>query len=741
MGTSTATIKHFDYLVEHDSELEAALGLNDLSNRVNRWRRNGMEDPEGALVGCRKTVEAALETLAAPLPDDRMRLYEIIDYAEEKGTIDWITAKKCREIRRLGNKGAHELSVKEVDAKMALDLLDDFLRWCAENKKIISAHSGNALPNDPIFIVRDDDEVAEMSKKARLAAALDDNKEIEKKAKKVKGQIEAFDDSSASDLQKMQELIKQAEAIGASAAARKDEKTLEVQETLFNDIESTVETIKAEKKALASSFDDVNTQIDEILSEHDFVKKLLHGGNQATVEQHAVMAFPRGSNSVTNVLQISGGAGTGKTLCLLAKLISEVDDHGQGNLLGETKNALFICYNKGLALYVKDILNGCEGTARNLSIEVVNYDSYINQLVRSKPKKGYEHLAEFAGDVRYPVSRKITYASDELLKEAQATVAGKYPARAKEYYLDSSNEDEFTWLKDELRWIEARFATAQEAAKEYPTAERVGRGAKHRPGKAIREIILEVWREFDRLLEANGKYTIEQATKRLMDSVNLPAYDAIAIDEVQDFSLLSVKLVLRFRRDERSKVFLSGDENQKIYQRDFTWKELDEGLKGHTITLRKNMRNSSAIRCFSDRLLGEDRPYEKSSQMVHVVNADEERTVTLLRKLSELPQTTALITGKKWLWDSKLRAAGVPVLQAADGEIRHPGLYLIPNLAGKGLEFDNVVVDYDREDSEDGEAEKRLRYVHFTRARKRLYVRYQGTPPRLLSKYYADFLG
>ena len=59
---------------------------------------------------------------------------------------------------------------------------------------------------------------------------------------------------------------------------------------------------------------------------------------------------------------------------------------------------------------------------------------------------------------------------------------------------------------------------------------------------------------------------------------------------------------------------------------------------------------------------------------------------------------------------------------------------------GKGLEFDNVVVDYSWEISEDEEEEKRLRYVHFTRARKRLYIRYKGIPPKLLSKYYADFL-
>ena len=51
-----------------------------------------------------------------------------------------------------------------------------------------------------------------------------------------------------------------------------------------------------------------------------------------------------------------------------------------------------------------------------------------------------------------------------------------------------------------------------------------------------------------------------------------------------------------------------------------------------------------------------------------------------------------------------------------------------------------LVVDYTHDISEDEDEDRRVRYVHFSRARRRLYIRYHGTPPRLLSKYYADFL-
>lgn len=738
-------LKHFDYLTDHDIDLEVALGLNKLSAKVDRWRRQGMEDPESALVGCRKTMEVALKTLVEPLPYERMSLREIIDHARDTGRIDRTIAYKCDEIRVKGNLGAHAMTVRSVDAKMALELLDDFLRWCAEDLKLITPHAGNeVLPDDPIFIVKSSEEVAELSKKARIAAAVGDNASIEKKARATKNKVEAFEESSMSDLQKMEELIKQAQEIGVSAAKRNDKRTLSAQEALFSGFRSKIEELGEQKQAVSTQFDEVSNQVQEILNEHDFINRLLAGKGWATSRQHEVMAFPRGANSTTNVLQIAGCAGTGKTLCLLAKLISEVDDQGQTSFgfAGE-KKALFVCFNKALATYVRGLLAGYEG--QKPIIDVESYDVFINQLVREHPKRGYEHLEGYASDAKYRRAQIIYNSNDEyleLLREAQVTVASQYPKKTRDYYLNPSDEDGFRWLVDELQWIEARYPSKEEAIKLYPKAERVGRGTNRRPNEGIRRIILEIWMELNKLLEQNERYTIDQATKRLMCSQELPEYDAIAIDEVQDFSLLSIRLLLRFRRSSASKVFISGDENQKIYKRDFTWKGLDEGVKGLTITLNKNMRNSDAIRHFSDRLMGVTCPREAAQNMVYVVDAGEERTLQLLRRLADpsRPLTTALITDDRGKWEEILQAAHISYKRNKPGDIVMPGLYILGARMGKGLEFDNVVVDYTRQLGEDAEEEKRLRYVHFTRARRRLYIRYQGTPPQLLSEYYSDFL-
>lgn len=733
----------FDYLMEYGDDLEAALGVSELSSDIDYWRHTGMEHPDAALVGCRKIIESALKKLCAPLPAERIRLQELIDYAFDEGVISKSIALKCHEIRNKGNLGAHGDTVKAIDAKMTLELLDDFLRWCAVELGIVSSSYASATPIDPVFIVRSDDELSEMARLAKLAASLGEDKDIEKKARKAKDKAVQFADRGRSDLDKMADLLRQAQAIGASAGATPDSKATATHQKLIAQCERNVAALVSSKSEVSNDVDAIDAEIEEILSEHDFIRKLLRGDSRATEKQLGVMAFPRGSNSVTNVLQIAGGAGTGKTLCLLAKIISEIDDKGQANLFAnQRKTALFICFNKGLANYVRSILAGYEG---NLPyIEVAHYDEFINQLVRKKPKAGFGHLAQYANDVRYGNSR-IIYGNDDvfisLLKQAQQLVATRYPQRATDYYLDSSNSDELNWLKDELNWIEVRFADKNDAYSRYPSAERIGRGSQHRPSEEIRRVILEIWVEFNRLLEAEERYTIEQATKRLLRSDNLPSYDAIAIDEVQDFSLLSIQLLLRFRRNSHSRIYLSGDENQKIYRRDFTWKELDEDLKGYTITLQKNMRNSAAIRRFSDRLLGKDCPKDQASRFIYVVNADDNRTIELLRKLTApgRNETTVLISNRRG-WISALRSAGVTAIMTAPGDISKPGLYLIGDLMGKGLEFDNVVVDYTYAYSEDDEEEKRLRYVHFTRARKRLYIRYQGEPPRLLSDYYADYL-
>lgn len=745
-------VKHFDYLPRFDTALEKALNLKDtlgsdrLSTRINRWRCESLDYPDPTLNGCRRIMEAALSKLAAPLPN-KMKLVELLFYARKQGVITAQILNVCNKIRDLGNKGSHPGLIKEADAEKILKLLDEFLRWVAAEKlQLIPVAAAD--PDDPVLVIRPAEEYSEIEERAELASTLCDNKTIEDKTRETTSKASGFDNNCASVLQDLSEMITRAneikESIGPDISSPQNAEIVAASEALVSQCKDNLEALKVKKATIYNALSDIDDEIDEIISEHDFIKKLLHGDKQATKQQLDIMAFPKGFGPVTNILQINGGAGTGKTLCLLAKVIAELGDRKQGPPVdGEHKAALFICFNRSLANYVKKILERYEGDLP--PIDIAHYDEFINQLIRLSPKAGYEHLAQYAGDAKYKTRMGITYDYSNALKQARAVVAKRHPEQTQEYYLNPADEDGLKWLAGEIGWIEARYQNDSDASSLYPYPEkapRIGRGTEHKPDTEARLIILEIRQELNRLLAENGTYTITQATKRLLNSSNLPAYDVIAVDEIQDFSLLSIRLIMRFRRDSQSKVFLSGDENQKLYRRDFTWKELGEDIRGYTVTLDKNMRNSASIQAFSERLLGVESTFEESSHCIHVVRADETKTIDLLKRLSDpaRKETTALI-GNKRHWKYVLEKSCIDVTDGANGLIHNPGLYLLGPRDVKGLEFDNVVVDYfEYSQKSNEEEERKLRYVHFTRARKRLYVRYQGEPPALLKDYYPDFL-
>ena len=730
--------KYFDYLEEYGEALQNRLGIGSLSTKVAFWRKNGLDDPDGAVVECRKVIEKALTALI----DDEsatagMRLVDMVGYVSDQGLIDSSLMLKIEEIRRLGNQGAHD-SVKAIDAKMSMELLDDVLRASISLLEIDDQHEPVAtVSEDVMFVALTQEEGASLTRRARTAALLSDDASVERDARAAVGEAAKRAEMVEDGLDEVQQLLEKATAL------RNESTFSEKIDDILDALDDVVGAPRANAEVAKEEVEGVQRQVDEILREHDFIEKLLRGGGQATDDQLEIMAFPRTATTSTSILQVAGGAGTGKTLCLLAKLIREVDPPQMEMLDGPSRKALFLCFNKNLVTYVRGLLKNYPGVEGKIVVD--NFDRYVNQL--AKPKPDGTDFEPYGNDVRYPGGFRIYYekaSPDEasLLARAMDEVAALHPDQAGAYYLDSSVEDNLQWVNAELEWLEGRFEDARSANPGYLTIRRTGRGTQHLPNERIREVILEVWDTYRDLLDQEGHYTIGQATRRLLDSTSLPSFDAIAIDEVQDFSLRAIQLVLKFRASPSSRVYISGDENQKIYQRDFTWKELDSGIKGYTITLKKNMRNSYSIRNFAERMLGGQAGYEDACDGVSVLRAD---VYGMARGIQQIvgdgtQETTVFIgdTGK-WkdaLWGASLRLNSFK----GSGGAAQPGFYLLGNLTGKGLEFDNVVVDCSTMVGDDAEAEKRLRYVHFTRARKRLVVCYEGDPPELLREHYPDFL-
>lgn len=724
--------KYFDYLDDCSGIFQERLGCDvDFAKEIKFSRLNALDNPATIATTCRRIAEVILRSLFSQVPEE-MKFANLIELASEKDIINKGIYHKFNEIRIKGNKGAHGKSVEVIEVKNILELLDDIFRYL-----IIHLDIDRSIPEtvprgaDEMFLTHDD---ADLLQKASAAASISGNSQLENEARnaiKIADELRVDVSEKALDIE--ERLIQMEIPLKRKGYSGKQLLALENENKNFAELAAKV-------KRSQRGVEVIREKIESVLQEYDYINKLLRGEKRATEKQFEVMAFPRSVNTVTNVLQVAGEAGTGKTLCLIAKLIMDVRESDQISFLDEgKKKALFVCFNKNLASYVRGLINNFPGDCGH--IEVESYDVFINQLVRQKPRDDYRHLSVYARDIRNGKNKfLINKEIKDYIKKSMERVSQNHSGKSA-YYLDFSNGKNITWVSDEILWLESRYDTLEQALELYPSVSRTGRGGTWRPNANDRAIILEIWQEFIKLLSNDGKYTIGQATKQLMRSASLPKYDAIAIDEAQDFTLSSLKLLLGFRLNNRSRVYISGDENQKIYQRDFSWKDLDSNVKGYTITLSENKRNSRAIQNFANRLLGKNCSYQDAKDYVHVGGVDEDRLIRLIEKLviQRPKDTVALITSEIETWEKLLRDHGLPRQYATNG-ITTPGIYCLGNFVNKGLEFDTVIVDYSNPSDDLSEEEKRLRYVHFTRARRYLYVRYENAVPLLLREYYSDFL-
>lgn len=738
MGTG---IKYFDYLPKYASKLESTLGLEPLEPKVEFWRTLGLGDMDGITVGCRKIVETSLRNLLELPSGDTTRFVDLIDEAFERDIIPLPIKLKCDQIRRRGNDGAHA-SVKTLEAKETLELLDDFLRWFvgthfAGNGFVISVPVNGY--DDELFMVQAPEDAQNLSTRASIAAALSGDRQVEKEVAEVcerqKKQDKEFDSALAEIAALTGKVAELAETYKdrhdmADRVAEVTENALETSDQLLTKAEQARDTLRAQTER-------IEKKVDDILSEYDYVRALLGGGASATTEQLDVMAFPKTKTGVkATVLQISGGAGTGKTLCLLAKLLRHVEADKAIARRSDAKEALFVCFNKNLAGHINQLLEECsrDFPFAKQRIAVRSYDQLINSLVRCTPNSD-DPLRYTCSDVRYDDPRwSIHYENSsgrgmsfEFTREAMWRVAARHRDLRDEYYLDAENEDNAKWVAHEIAWLESTYGTPDKASGYVNMDARLGRGGTRRPDANVRKIVLEVWEMYYSLLASRKKYTIDQAANRLLVSNELPLFDAIAVDECQDLSSLGLRTLYHMRKPEPGAfMYVAGDESQKIYRRSFSWRALDREASCYGVTLKKNNRNPRDIAAFAARLIGEETELDANSSNVLVGNWNDATVAGMIHRALVDGDTVAVIGGAL----SRARS-GLPTSRR---------LAQLNAYTAKGLEFDTVVVDYDVPLAETLDEEKRLRYVHFTRPRKKLIIRCSMEIPELMREYYPEFV-
>lgn len=481
--------------------------------------------------------------------------------------------------------------------------------------------------------------------------------------------------------------------------------------------------------------------IKDIISEHDYIKAILDGEGEATNDQLEILLFPR-TSAKTNILHVAGGPGTGKTLILLARILQEISNQTlPGGKIGG-KRALFICFNKSLSKYAMSILSRFELDIKD--IDIVNVDKFVKDVVENCPD--FKDKKIHYGGIPDGIIEKfsIEYQGDNL------------------GFLDSSNKDAKDWLSDEVDWIESR--TEIEFGGDifqYYSVGRIGRGnqpfnpqrgTKENPS-ASRKAVLAIMNEYYDWLKANGKYTYAQAVNYLlknrppaMSDIDNDAYDIIAVDEVQDITVASLRLLNRFRKPS-SKMFISGDEGQKIYKRDFKWRQISDDTVGNTVTLKENFRNHADIALFAS-VLNDDSMTDSDlviiSDAVKIAKKSYEEIVKELKGLAKQQGTTCIIVDTKnqvATWEQMLKNASVDATAIYQkGDIFGKGIYIANIHQIKGLEFDHVIIPSMRMVFNDEELCKNLYYVAFTRARNHLSIYYQDKPSEFFNIYYGDYI-
>jgi hypothetical protein len=231
-------------------------------------------------------------------------------------------------------------------------------------------------------------------------------------------------------------------------------------------------------------------------------------------------------------------------------------------------------------------------------------------------------------------------------------------------------------------------------------------------------------------------------------------YQAILVDEGQDFPDDWYRALLRALDPETNSLFVAIDSSQNIYKRKVSWREIGIQAVGRTRVLRVNYRNTEEILTTAYRMI-----QEIDSAAMKAREAEQEY-VTPDRALRQGPPPQALRCGSaeasrrhalEWIRERLARGAaaqeilvlglkrdemtrletwledaGVPA-QMLGGKGR-PGAVRLSTIHGaKGLEAEHVLLlGAHQLTGRDEAQERRLLYIAMTRARTELCISYHG---------------
>lgn len=508
------------------------------------------------------------------------------------------------------------------------------------------------------------------------------------------------------------------------------------------------------RKAIAER--GVGTTLSEALSA-EALRKLL----TAPIEDWMIFLHPDQRAVVkrrfSGAARVSGAAGTGKTVVALhraAQLSTREPRDG-----AEQLPVLFTTYIKSLPATLRRLYRRLPSVGHR-EVSFVNVDSLASR-----------YLANAGENARVDY-RLEGQAFDEAC--AQVITPGSRLQRAG-----------FTkrYLKDEVeRVIKGRLIDTLD---HYLTIDRLGR--TRRFDEALRRETWKLSEAFNERLRHHGIMTHVDVARRALQLATENSqrmYFSAIVDEVQDLLLVHLQFIRALTggegvSDGPDKLLMVGDAAQRIYPGGFTLQEAGIEIRGSSVVLRRNYRNTQEIiqasmTCTgSQEVVDMDGSYRRDEatsdsdrsglapQLVEARDLEDQGkyvadrilelyggddlNLTDMGVLTPYTQTAKAVA-------RVLEGSGIEVdLLTANSDLSDDGVRVATFHRAKGLEFKIVFIagmsargwpsfPYRRSGTTDAEFDEQMQmdesqlHVAMTRARDGLYLLYCGTPSPLLER-------
>ncbi len=475
-------------------------------------------------------------------------------------------------------------------------------------------------------------------------------------------------------------------------------------------------------------------------------------------EQKKVLFLPP-----TNPIQIKGVAGSGKTTVALyrAKHLLET----QSNLFKESKVIIFT-YNKTLAAYIEAIkpyINGgyqkdsdeiIPKTPDGLDVQIKNFHSWAWHFAGIQYDQTIMQRTQI--EIIENIINKLTSDTSNIL------------TKSAEFF-----QEEISWIKGKL------FKTKSD----YIEASRTGRGTSDRVTKNDKEVIWQVYEQYNQELKKNNWVDFDDyailALKKIENTPDfIPPFTHIIIDEAQDLNKAQILTISKLVDTETNSLSIIADAAQRIFKSGFVWSEVGINVRGgRTIEFKKNYRNSIHIARAALSLL--DKEPDKSEftsvetalkggekpKIAYYTNFEEQlrslkNQLTVLKDENNLKSTVVLHRSRNGVneiksfldnngFSTELVKTNLQVNYNSDS------IKICTMSSVKGLEFNNVflldlnddIIPYPAGFSEENDeyhisTERRLLYTCMTRARNKLFLfsSDKNNPSRYLQEIDSDLL-